>query len=256
MASTLTMTDVSFTNETPRRRRTVRARGERQRDRVTFENNGEAASRRRRLHRWAARCRSQIRRSLATDGPRRSAGGSQLRRHPDARQRHVLGQRPWLDPNRPVARRRSSRTRSSARASLTGAMVVAWCREGGPARFSGRAVGAAITDDEGNNFDEDGHCGFDGNEDIANVDPHLASIADNGGPTRTLALLAASKAIGNGNPAHCPGKRPTRLPPATAHATSAPSRPTPRRPRDPDHQRGRPRHRLERRPSRDDQPLG
>ncbi len=70
--------------------------------------------------------------------------------------------------------------------------------------FSGRAVGVAITDDEGNNFDQDGHCGFDGNGDIANADPHLASIADNGGPTRTQALLAGSQAIGSGNPSHCP----------------------------------------------------
>ena len=70
--------------------------------------------------------------------------------------------------------------------------------------FSGKAVGVAITDDEGNNFDQDGHCGFDGNGDIANADPHLASIADNGGPTRTQALLAGSQAIDAGNPAHCP----------------------------------------------------
>ena len=69
--------------------------------------------------------------------------------------------------------------------------------------FSNRSVGVAITNDEGNNFDQDGHCGFDGNGDIASADPHLASIADNGGPTRTQALLAGSQAIGNGNPSHC-----------------------------------------------------
>ena len=79
------------------------------------------------------------------------------------------------------------------------------CLESGTGtdEFSGKAVGVAITDDEGNNFDQDGHCGFDGNGDIANADPHLASIADNGGPTRTQALLAGSLAIGGGNPAHC-----------------------------------------------------
>ncbi|MGZ4265101.1 MAG: choice-of-anchor Q domain-containing protein [Solirubrobacteraceae bacterium] len=70
--------------------------------------------------------------------------------------------------------------------------------------FRGTSVGVAITNDEGNNFDEDGHCGFDGNEDISSADPHLASLADNGGPTRTQALLAGSQAIGNGNPSHCP----------------------------------------------------
>ena len=40
--------------------------------------------------------------------------------------------------------------------------------------------------------------------DIADADPHLASIADNGGPTRTQALLAGSQAIDTGNPDLCP----------------------------------------------------
>ena len=65
-------------------------------------------------------------------------------------------------------------------------------------------VGQAITNDDGNNLDEDGHCGFNGNEDIANEDARLASIADNGGPTRTQALLAGSPAIGNANELECP----------------------------------------------------
>ena len=70
--------------------------------------------------------------------------------------------------------------------------------------FNNRPVGQAITNDDGNNFDQDGHCGFDGNGDIANADPRLASIADNGGPTRTQALLAGSQAIGNANELECP----------------------------------------------------
>ena len=70
--------------------------------------------------------------------------------------------------------------------------------------FNNRPVGQAITNDDGNNFDQDGHCGFDGNGDIADADPRLASIADNGGPTRTQALLAGSQAIGNANELECP----------------------------------------------------
>ena len=70
--------------------------------------------------------------------------------------------------------------------------------------FNDAPVGQAITSDDGNNFDQDGHCGFNGNGDIINADPHLASIADNGGPTRTQALLAGSQAIGNANELECP----------------------------------------------------
>ena len=70
--------------------------------------------------------------------------------------------------------------------------------------FNDVPVGQAITNDDGNNFDQDGHCGFNGNGDIINADPHLASIADNGGPTRTQALLAGSQAIGNANELECP----------------------------------------------------
>jgi hypothetical protein len=69
--------------------------------------------------------------------------------------------------------------------------------------FNNRAVVDAISEDLGNNFDQDGHCGFDGNGDIADADPRLASLADNGGPTRTQALLAGSQAIDSGNQAHC-----------------------------------------------------
>ena len=76
--------------------------------------------------------------------------------------------------------------------------------------FNNRPVGQAITNDDGNNFDQDGHCGFDGNGDIADADPHLASIADNGGPTRTQALLAGSQAIGNANEPDMPGNRSAR----------------------------------------------
>ena len=70
--------------------------------------------------------------------------------------------------------------------------------------FNDLPVSQAITNDDGNNFDQDGHCGFDGNGDIADADPRLASIADNGGPTRTQALLAGSQAIDSANSARLP----------------------------------------------------
>ncbi len=123
-------------------------------------------------------------------------------------------------------------------------------------QFNDVPVGQAITNDDGNNFDQDGHCGFNGNGDIINADPHLASIADNGGPTRTQALLAGSQAIGNANELECPAtdqRDITRdglcdIGAFNTHPTSAPA--------SSHHQRGRQHHRLERRPPRDDQPLG
>ena len=100
--------------------------------------------------------------------------------------------------------------------------------------FNDRPVGHAITNDDGNNFDQDGHCGFDGNGDIANADPHLASIADNGGPTRTQALLAGSQAIGNANELECPATDqrditrdgPCDIGAFNTHPTSVPATPS------------------------------
>ena len=68
--------------------------------------------------------------------------------------------------------------------------------------LNGKPVFGAITIDGGNNLDEDGHCGLNQDSDVIGADPHLASIADNGGPTRTQALLAGSGAINAGN--DCP----------------------------------------------------
>jgi hypothetical protein len=57
----------------------------------------------------------------------------------------------------------------------------------------GTSCGSATN---GSNFDQVG-------SPAALVDPHLGPLADNGGPTRTFALLLGSPAIGTGDPAAC-----------------------------------------------------
>jgi hypothetical protein len=47
----------------------------------------------------------------------------------------------------------------------------------------------------GHNLDRDGSCGLDASTDLANVDPLLGPLQDNGGPTPTHALLRGSPAI-------------------------------------------------------------
>ena len=57
-----------------------------------------------------------------------------------------------------------------------------------------------IVVDGGNNLSDDGTCGLAGD----NIDPMVnTSLADNGGPTFTHALLANSPALGAGNPTVC-----------------------------------------------------
>jgi hypothetical protein len=53
----------------------------------------------------------------------------------------------------------------------------------------------------GHNLDSDGSCGFDtANNSLSGVDPMLGDLADNGGPTKTHALLEGSPAIDKGDP--------------------------------------------------------
>lgn len=63
----------------------------------------------------------------------------------------------------------------------------------------------AITTDLGGNLDQDNSCGLTAaNGDQPGADPKLASIADNGGPTRTEALVFGSPAFGTANEQSCP----------------------------------------------------
>ena len=64
---------------------------------------------------------------------------------------------------------------------------------------SGGSCAGTITDG-GYNLDSDNTCGFSTtNNSLSGVDPMLGPLADNGGPTKTHALLAGSPAIDKGN---------------------------------------------------------
>ncbi|HEY7150232.1 MAG TPA: choice-of-anchor Q domain-containing protein, partial [Solirubrobacterales bacterium] len=56
----------------------------------------------------------------------------------------------------------------------------------------------------GHNIEGGTSCDFTTGGDLQNTDPLLGQLADNGGPTQTLALLRHSPAIGAGNDATCP----------------------------------------------------
>ena len=62
------------------------------------------------------------------------------------------------------------------------------------AHNGGRDCDAAVVS-LGNNLDGDGTCGLNAAGDLARRDPRLGALADNGGPTRTHALLPDSPAI-------------------------------------------------------------
>ena len=66
------------------------------------------------------------------------------------------------------------------------------------------ATVAAVTVDAGNNIDQNGDCHLVGPAHHVG-DPGLAPLADNGGPTKTDALLVGSLAIRAGNSDGCPG---------------------------------------------------
>jgi hypothetical protein len=57
---------------------------------------------------------------------------------------------------------------------------------------------AATFTSGGGNLDSGTSCGFAGSGDLTATDPKLGSLDDNGGPTRTMALLAGSPAIDAG----------------------------------------------------------
>jgi hypothetical protein len=53
------------------------------------------------------------------------------------------------------------------------------------------------------NLSSDNTCNFDSTGDLNNTDPKLGRLRNNGGPTKTLALLPGSPAIDSGNPSGC-----------------------------------------------------
>ena len=58
--------------------------------------------------------------------------------------------------------------------------------------------------DGGHNLDSDASCAFTDPTSLSNTDPLLGPLADNGGPTLTLALLPGSPAIGAADRASAP----------------------------------------------------
>jgi hypothetical protein len=56
---------------------------------------------------------------------------------------------------------------------------------------------------KGHNLSSDSTCGFNGPGDMNNTNPMLGPLANNGGPTQTMALLSGSPAIDAGNPSGC-----------------------------------------------------
>ena len=70
------------------------------------------------------------------------------------------------------------------------------------ANNSGRNCAGTMTSG-GYNLSSDDSCEFTGPGDLNTTDPNLGPLQFNGGPTRTMALLAGSLAIDSGNPSGC-----------------------------------------------------
>jgi hypothetical protein len=64
--------------------------------------------------------------------------------------------------------------------------------------------GCGTITDTGHNLSSDGSCAFTGVGSLNNIDPKLGPLADNGGPTLTMALLSSSPAIDAGDTAAGP----------------------------------------------------
>ncbi|HEU0011874.1 MAG TPA: choice-of-anchor Q domain-containing protein [Verrucomicrobiae bacterium] len=58
--------------------------------------------------------------------------------------------------------------------------------------------------DAGNNLSSDASCPFTADTSLSNTDPRIGPLADNGGPTPTMALLPFSPAIDSGDSSACP----------------------------------------------------
>ena len=55
----------------------------------------------------------------------------------------------------------------------------------------------------GYNLSSDSTCNFTGPGDMNNINPHLGTLQNNGGPTQTMALSSGSPAVDAGNPSGC-----------------------------------------------------
>jgi CSLREA domain-containing protein len=67
--------------------------------------------------------------------------------------------------------------------------------------MSGTNCGGPLTEVQGFNLDDGTSCGFSQTTDLTGTNPLLGSLANNGGPTQTMALLPGSLAIDHGGTA-------------------------------------------------------
>jgi hypothetical protein len=70
--------------------------------------------------------------------------------------------------------------------------------------LSGSNCGGPGFVDEGHNLSSDDSCSFSAPGSLNAIDPRLGPLADYGGPTLTMALLAGSPALDAADPAFCP----------------------------------------------------
>ena len=186
------MTDVSFTGDDGASDGALFARwrhGDRRRGHLPDNGNGSLrrrghVSRRRDRHADQHDHRQQ---RLGLEPRRRDR---QRRRNPDAHQRHLLGQPPRrveTDNGRSTTVENTISALAFPTASTSPASLPA------RATTAGSTTSAAITNDRGNNIDQDGTCGLTERHDVSESDPTLAPICDNGGPTRTQALLPEAR---------------------------------------------------------------
>jgi hypothetical protein len=101
----------------------------------------------------------------------------------------------------------------SAPVTLQNTIVAANIAKGAPSDCA--AAGGAIAS-HGHNIHQSGACGLAGAGDKS-ANPMLGPLADNGGPTRTMAVIFGSPAIDGGDPAACPAtdQRGVRRPQGT-----------------------------------------
>ena len=200
-SGTLTMNDVSFTNDGAgvggglfTRSGTVTGNG------ITFENDGTTCcdgGAAYLLGGTVTLTNSTIVNSGGFDDRRRDR---QRRRGAEARQRHAVGQR------------RGPSNRQGGASTIVENTILGTGQPGDTACVAPGQTATRLTarrrprdhERRGENIAQDTSCALAGDGDISNVDPKLAPISDNTGPTRTEALLAGSPALGDPSTNDCP----------------------------------------------------
>ena len=95
------------------------------------------------------------------------------------------------------------RNDTGARMTITNGTIVGRISNGASIRVTSTIIAGICVDRQlaslGHNLDSYGTCGLDGTGDLSDVDPRLAPLGDNGGPTLTHALQLDSPAVDAGN---------------------------------------------------------